>query len=133
MNDTQTARGLGWASIGIGLTEIAVPKQLEKMMGIGNGQNTGILRMMGVREIMQGVDILTHRDPGPGIFARVAGDVLDSVLMGAAATKTKRPMGLAMTFALVLPIVVMDALEATRLARKERSMTARVRRLVSRE
>jgi len=114
--DVAAGRALGWASIGIGLTEIAAPKQLEKWMGIGNGQNTGILRACGVREIMQGVDILAHDDPTPGVWARVAGDMLDGVLLGLAAKKTRNMKGLMCVAAAVLPIVVLDMVFAKRLS-----------------
>ncbi len=73
MSDKKNARGLGWASIGIGLTEIAAPKTVERVMGLGNGQTTGILRALGIREIMHGVDILSHPDPTSGVWARRRG------------------------------------------------------------
>src|SRR6059058_805656 len=69
--DLQVARTLGWVSLAIGLTELIAPKKIEQTMGLRNGQNTGILRMLGIREIMHGVDILAHRDPTPGLWARV--------------------------------------------------------------
>ena len=117
--DEKASRGLGWASIAIGLTEILAPRQLERVMGIGNGENTGMLRVLGVREIMHGVDILSHRNPTPGVWARVAGDMLDGALLGVAAKKTRNPSGLATVAALVLPIVVLDMLFAGRLAAKD--------------
>src|SRR5438477_12984061 len=103
MTTTTTARGLGCASIAIRLTEIAAPRQLERLMGLSNQrQVSGILRTLGLREIMHGVDILSHRDPTSGVWARVAGDVLDVAFLGAAATKTRRPAGLATALAMVL-------------------------------
>src|SRR3954453_5656697 len=93
--DRKAGTCLGWASIAVGLTEILAPKQLEKTMGVGNGQTTGILRVLGVREIMHGIDLLSHRDPTPGVWSRVFGDLLDGALLGAAATRTKNPEGLA--------------------------------------
>ena len=117
--DKAVARGLGIASLAIGLTEIVAPRQLETMMGVGNGQTTSILRVLGVREIMHGVDILSHEDPAPGLWARVVGDALDSALLGMAATKTRRPGGLMGVFAAVLPIVLMDIIFAARLSRDE--------------
>lgn len=87
--DLAVARGLGWASIGIGLTEILAPGQVEKMLGIGNGQHTRVLRAMGVREIAQGIDILAHEDPTPGVWARVAGDMLDNALLAVAAKRSR--------------------------------------------
>jgi len=119
MNDIDAARGLGFASIAIGLTEILAPKKLEQAMGIGNGQNTGMLRVLGVREIMHGVDILTHDDPTPGVWARVAGDVLDSTLLGIAATRTKKPASFSTIFTMVLGIGILDVLFAERLARQK--------------
>ena len=117
--DAECARGLGWVSLAIGLTEIAAPKQLERLMGIGDGQNTGILRTLGVREILHGVDILSHDDPTPGVWSRVAGDMLDGVLLGVAATKSKRPSGMLAVAAMVLPVVVADMVFAWRLGRKD--------------
>ena len=117
--DAQAARGLGWASIGIGLTEILAPQRLQRLMGLRNdAQNTGILRVLGVREICHGVDILAHRDPTPGVASRIAGDMLDGVLLAAAAKRTRRPGGLATVAALVLPIVIFDVLFGERLRRR---------------
>jgi|SRR5581483_2250218 len=121
MNDDQFARGLGIASIAIGLSEIVFPRRLEKAMGLHNGVNTGILRVMGVREILQGIDILTHEDPAPGIYARVAGDMLDTALLGIAATKTRRPGSFASIFTMVMGIGVLDMLCAGRLAKNKLS------------
>lgn len=119
--DIQAARGMGLASIAIGLSEILLPKKIEKAMGIHNGQNTGILRVLGVREILHGVDILTHEDPTPGIFARCAGDVLDSALLSIAATRTKRPVSFAAIFAMVASVGVLDVIFAERLGTRTRT------------
>ena len=115
--DQQAAQCLGWASIAVGLTEILAPGHLEKTMGVGNGQVTGILRVLGVREIMHGIDILAHKDPTPGVWSRVFGDLLDGVLLGAAATRTKKPEGLAAVFAAVTPLVLADMIFAPRLSK----------------
>jgi hypothetical protein len=113
----QVARTLGWVSLAIGLTEIIAPKKIEQTMGLRNGQNTGILRMLGIREIMHGVDILAHRDPTPGLWARVAGDALDGVVLGAAAARARKPAGFMAIAALVLPVVLLDMMFAPRLSR----------------
>jgi len=115
--DHHASQCLGWASIAVGLTEIFAPKQLEKTMGVGNGQVTGILRVLGVREIMHGIDILSHDDPTPGVWSRVFGDLLDGVLLTAAATQTKKPGGLAAVFAAVTPLVLADMIFAPRLSK----------------
>jgi hypothetical protein len=115
--DQRAAQCLGWTSIAIGLTEIFAPRQLEETMGVGDGQVTGILRVLGVREIMHGIDILAHEDPTPGVWSRVFGDLLDGVLLGAAATRTKNPGGLAAVFAAVTPVVLADVIFAPRLSK----------------
>lgn len=115
--DRQAAQCLGWASIAIGLTEMLATKRLQKTMGVESAQTTGILRVLGVREIMHGVDLLAHKDPMPGVWSRVFGDLLDGVLLGAAATRTKKPEGLAAIFAAVTPVVLADMIFAPRLSK----------------
>jgi hypothetical protein len=114
IRDETAAKALGWVSIAIGLSEILMPRRIEKTMGIGNGQNTGTLRVLGVREICQGIDILTHEDPTPGLMARVAGDLLDGVCLARAATQTRKPDGFMAVCAMVLPVVVLDMIYAKR-------------------
>jgi len=115
--DTETgANALGWASIGIGLTELAAPRYVESMLGIDDRRtHRSILQVLGVRELLHGIGILTAKhDNGQlstGVWSRVAGDVLDSALLGVAATKTKRPGSFAAVAAAVgasaLPICSM--------------------------
>ncbi|HYG73667.1 MAG TPA: hypothetical protein VEK08_01440 [Planctomycetota bacterium] len=118
MFDRQMARALGWISIGLGVAEIVAPKKMEQFMGIADGKNTTILRIMGIREVLQGVDILSHRDPAPGVWARVAGDAVDAVLLSAAARKTRRPRGMAAAFALAFGITALDVLTAKSLSER---------------
>jgi hypothetical protein len=117
IDDTTAARGLGVASICIGLTEMLMPRQVEKWLGIRNGQNTGVLRVLGLREICHGVDLLSHDDPTPGVWSRIAGDALDGVLLGAAGVKTRNPAGFATVAAMVSGVVAADVLLGMRLSR----------------
>jgi hypothetical protein len=71
----QLARGLGWFSIAFGLAEIAAPQALSRALGM-EGRET-LLRAYGLREIANGAAILVADDPGPAMWARVAGDGLD--------------------------------------------------------
>ena len=119
--DTEFARGLGWASIAIGLTEILAPGQVNNMLGLDDTpDHRGTLRVLGVRELAQGISILTEDRAGDtmkaGVFARVAGDVIDSAALGMAATKTKKPFAFAVVTAMVLGIGLADVLCAKRLA-----------------
>jgi hypothetical protein len=120
ISDHEMGRGLGWVSLAIGATEVFAPKQLQRLMGLSEDAETAnIIRVLGLREIMQGVDILSHDDPTPGVWARVAGDMLDGACLAAAATRTKRPGGFMTVCALVLPVVLADMLLAPRLSRHD--------------
>jgi hypothetical protein len=115
MSDQTAGRGLGLVSLAIGATELAAPRQLEQAMGIGNGEISGIIRVLGVRELMHGFDLLTHDSPTPGVWGRVAGDVLDSVLLAVAFARSRRPAGFAAIAAAVMPVVIADIVCAAKL------------------
>jgi len=114
--DQAGGRMLGLASIGVGLSELLMPRKLEQWLGISDGRNTGILRALGVRELAHGVDILSHEDPGPGVRARVAGDMLDGALFAMAGKKTKRPGAFATAAVVLAGITFLDILFAKRLS-----------------
>ena len=116
-SDRQAAQCLGWTSIAIGLTEILAPNSSRKRWGWATGRRPASCAVLGVREIMHGIDILAHEDPTPGVWSRVFGDLLDSLLLGAAATRTKNPGGLAAIFAAVTPVVLADLILAPRLSK----------------
>lgn len=69
------ARGLGWFSIVLGVTEVMLPHTLSRTLGLG--RRPALLAGYGVREIAAGVGILLGADPAPWIQARIAGDALD--------------------------------------------------------
>ena len=112
------ARGLGWVSIALGIGGVAAPRQIERLLGIedDNGQTAGVIRAVGVRELCHGIDILSHDDPTPGVWGRVAGDALDGVLLGIAAKKTRNPAGFTAAAAMVAGIVAADVFCAKRLS-----------------
>jgi hypothetical protein len=120
---TAGARALGWASIGIGLAELGATRQLENLMGLkDNPRRRGILRVLGIRELMHGVSILAEREPSrrlaAGVWSRVAGDVLDTALLAVAATKTKQPGKFAAVAASVMVIGALDVMYALHLSRQ---------------
>jgi hypothetical protein len=119
--DVEGARGLGWASIGIGLTELTAPQKVEDMLGIEDRPDQrGILYVLGVRELMHGLCILTENAPtrglSAGVWSRVAGDVLDSALLAMAATKTKKTGSFAAVTAAVMGIGLLDVMYAKRVS-----------------
>lgn len=75
MNEERVAHGLGWFSIGLGLTEVLAGRELGKALGMED--RTGLLRAFGVREIATGLAILSQARPTFWVWGRVAGDALD--------------------------------------------------------
>jgi hypothetical protein len=71
----ELAQGLGWFSIGLGLTEITCGGAIARWLGMPRA--APVIRAYGVRELLQGAGILGASDPTPWISARVAGDALD--------------------------------------------------------
>src|SRR3954452_9967228 len=79
------ARGLGWFSIALGMTEVIAPGKVAKMLGM-QGQES-VIRAYGVREITSGFGILASKRPAPWLWSRVGGDVLDIATLVAARSK----------------------------------------------
>lgn len=81
-NSAQLTRGLGWFSIGLGLTEMLAPRALEKFLGVRH--SSWLIRLMGLREIAAGVGILSQRRQADWLWARVGGDAIDITCLGMA-------------------------------------------------
>jgi len=119
-SDAEGARALGWASLAIAATELAVPQKVEELLGLDpDRERQGVIRMMGVRELGHGLAILTETEPNKtmarAVASRVIGDVLDTVLLAKAATQTRQPVKFAAVAASVLAIGVADMIMAARL------------------
>ena len=121
--DVKKAHVLGWASIGIGLAELALTKQVQNLLGLDDTpQRRGIFRTLGVREVLHGVSILIQDKPDvgmrTGVWSRVAGDALDTALLAKASTRTKKPIQFGIVSAMVMAIGAADFLCASRLSSK---------------
>jgi uncharacterized membrane protein len=111
------ARGLGWFSIGLGIAQVAAPRALCRLMGVK--ANPNLLRLLGMREIVSGVGILTQRQPAGWLKARVAGDAMDLALLGtAAATTAGNRNRLAVATAAVAGVTALDVISSRQLARR---------------
>lgn len=91
METQQLARGLGWFSIGLGAAELFAPKQLGRLIGVNNHKT--LIRVMGMREIVAGIGVLTEDHPSTSMTARVGGDALDLALLGAGLASSKSNKG----------------------------------------
>src|SRR5215218_7351356 len=105
------ALGLGWFSIGLGLAELIAPRALSRLIGVRN--RPLLLAFLGLRELASGIGILQQRRPAEWLWARVAGDVMDLSLLGAALAfdeaKTSKVEAAA---AAVLGVAVLDLISA---------------------
>ena len=109
------ARMLGWASIGLGALEVLAPKRLADFLGVDE-EHASLIRLMGAREIAQGLVILGSKDPTPGIHARIAGDALDVGALGAALAKDDSNKGAVLaSLAFVAGVTAVDVICAAQL------------------
>ena len=59
------AKGLGAFSIALGVTELLAPRMVARMTGV-HGHDT-LIRAYGLREIVNGIGLLTSNDPVLGL------------------------------------------------------------------
>jgi uncharacterized membrane protein len=131
-NEEKIARGLGWFSIGLGLAEIAAPRELARLIGV-RGNYSGLFRMLGAREIASGIGILTGRGQGnsPNAFwlwSRVGGDAMDLALLGAASKLRRSDKGrIAAATAAVAGVTALDMIFSRRLSRRNGAKSGAIR------
>ncbi len=105
----QWVSGLGWFSIGLGLAEFLMPRLLCR--GIGVKPRTGLMRLLGLREIASGIGLLTQPQKEPWLKARVGGDVIDLGLLGAAFLDSEsQAVPLALATTAVAGVTALDVL-----------------------
>ena len=115
--EARLASGLGWFGIGLGLAEMLVPRRFARTIGVPS-QHRRLIQAMGVREIVNGVGILIWPSAAAGVWARVAGDVIDLACLGAAFTSRRADRGrLATTAGAVVGATALDLLCAQQLTR----------------
>jgi uncharacterized membrane protein len=118
IDDRQLAQALGWFSIGLGVTEILAPRALARVIGVGN--HPAVLRMLGLREIMSGLGLLSERKAGTWAWTRVAGDAMDLALLGAATRSgDAQPQRIAMAATAILGVTAVDLYSGRQLSRSE--------------
>ncbi len=108
------ARGLGWFSIALGVTELVLPRTLSRTLGLG--RRPALLAGYGVREIAAGAGLLLGADPAPWVQARIAGDALDLATLAVPLFARPRHRGAAAAAVLaVAGVTALDILCARRL------------------
>lgn len=112
------AVGLGWFSIGLGLTEVLAPGTLARVIGISDtDDNRSLLRFYGFRELAAGVGILSQPSAPTWLWSRVGGDLLDIASLGRAmATDENSKAKLSAATAAVLGVTALDIMCAQQLS-----------------
>ena len=112
------ATGLGLFSVGLGTAQIAAPRALCKLIGAdGKGSAPTLMRLMGARELTQGMGILVRPRPTAWLWSRVAGDALDLTLLGLIGVKNRRART-AFAIANVVAVSIPDVYESRFLSKK---------------
>lgn len=95
VNERKLARGIGWLSVGVGLTLVAAPKLTVRAFGMGKRPNLG--RFLGVRDLVVGAGLLSQSENlAPWLQARAISDAVDATLFLAGAASGAFPRGRAM-------------------------------------
>lgn len=129
-NAKKVSKGLGIFSLALGLGEVVLTRTLARASGF-NQEYTPLLRAFGYRELTSGVGLLMGRRRNAWMWSRVIGDVLDGAFMAYAYAKAdtqEKRKRLAISAAIVAPVIVMDVInsfrESSRAAYRERRLRA---------
>jgi uncharacterized membrane protein len=117
--EQRMARGLGIFSLGLGVPLVAMPGAINRLLGVQDDDDSRTWqRIVGVRELAAAAGLLTRPRPVGWQWARVAGDVMDTALMGTARiTKAARAERIAATLGALAGILAIDLFAAARLTR----------------
>jgi uncharacterized membrane protein len=119
MNNRSIAQALGWFSIGLGVAELIAPRKMAKATGLNN--RSGLMPLLGVREITSGIGILASEKRSPWLWSRVVGDVMDLALVGSGCISNPRNRTrLAVTGAIVAGATAIDYLASQKLTADEK-------------
>jgi len=125
MHEYKLARFLGWFSLALGAPQLARPDLVNRLIGARDDRESRFWqRAVGVREVAAWAGILSRRRPAGWLWARVAGDVKDLALLGAAFRgKRESSPRLAAATASVAGVTALDLYTAVRLSRHADSTT----------
>ncbi len=127
MNDIQTAKFLGWFSIGLGAAELVFGRSMNRRLGLG--QSPGLVRAFGAREVAAGAMVLMYPDTAAPVWLRVAGDALDiAVLARALTTRNRRRQATLLSMFAVLGVTALDVATASSLSQRHSRALATARR-----
>jgi uncharacterized membrane protein len=125
VSDPALVQGLAWFSVGLGLTALLAPRSLGALTGLQG--RSGLVRMVGARELASGIGLMTSRNSAPWLWSRVAGDAMDVLTLGAAALKPTGGGNLRalVSLALVAGVTAADVSASMRYSSKSRGQQSR--------
>ena len=112
---------LGYFSIGLGLAEVLAPNAMARIIGVKrpDERSRATMRLMGLREITNGVAILANQQPEKAVWSRVAGDAVDLALLGKTLANPDNDRGRTLfATANVLAVTALDIMAAKQLSRQ---------------
>jgi hypothetical protein len=112
------ARGLGWFSIGLGLTELIAASRLARTFGL-DGSET-LIRAFGIRELGAGLATLSTEKKA-GLWSRVVGDAMDLMtLLTALNSPLRQRENVKLALLAVAGVTALDVVGALALSAQER-------------
>ena len=112
------ARGLGWFSIGLGLTELFAASRLARAFGLEGSER--LLRAFGVREIGAGMATLSTEKKA-GLWSRVVGDAMDLMtLLTALDSPPRQRANVKLALLAVTGVTALDVIGALALSAQQR-------------
>jgi uncharacterized membrane protein len=119
--EKRLARFLGWFSLALGVPQTLMPGRFARFIGVRDDRRSRMwIRAVGVRELTAAAGILSRPRPVGWLWARVAGDAKDLVLLGTAlGTKGVRRDRLTAAAGMVAGVAAVDALAAVSMRRSE--------------
>jgi uncharacterized membrane protein len=126
------AQCLGWFGLGLGVPQIAMPDRVNGLIGVRDDSESRLWqRIVGVREVAASAGIFSGQPSRVAwLWARVAGDVSDVVLLGFAFKDKRRSAGrLAAAAGSVAAVTAMDLYAAMRTSRSGADTTKEAERM----
>jgi hypothetical protein len=111
MMSLRVQQGLGWLSVGLGLTQLTFADGICRLLRVRGRAN--VVRLLGARELLMGMGLLSQRQWRPWVWGRVAGDALELSLVGATLGRPGNLGWRIAATAAVLGITLVDVITAT--------------------
>jgi ferritin-like metal-binding protein YciE len=79
VNDHKAAASVGWSSIALGAAKIVAPSKIARLVGLD--LNPNVVQLLGAREVVSGLGIMTQKRPAGWLWGRVVGDIMDLAVL----------------------------------------------------